>query len=417
MQEHIPLSQRKLLSARIAYLDAMEPFARAAKGSARKAHEYLEKAFFDLVELNFDQPSTGYPLDRFLKDAATQFDSTLKGPGVPAPLGKRVGLALQNRIARINCDACSSRCSLSPNICDEGAHDHHLVAQGGLCIEPLKQMFSLALDVAKIYYERYTGLKPQYPSVVFSTHFKTDPKKLHDFPVALHATGRTQYLQCGSQVQVQLMLAPRAFDLATFAAIPYVMFHECVAHAFTGLYPAPPASLECSAQDQFGEGWMDFVTLKIMQEVFSGQGPAAPFSAKMPFRPDGIRTAETFHNARADWRASNASKDSPYISVGVDAANNFLNILNNRFRIRSPHEQLAILYCMSFEINLLTDPEMTKRTAFVTMMDELSTLPPKGKPHNARQSMILDIIRNYLRTGKINDLLEQAVNFKQASAI
>ncbi len=413
MEEHIPLSERKQLCARIVYLDATEPLAREAKARHPEDFAYLQDRFFSMIDRNVDQPSKTYPLDKFLRDSFARFDPTLNEPTVPKSLGDSIRTALESRVRQVDCAACSHKCSLT-SICDDGAHDHQLVAGCGLCIRPLREMFDLAEAVARMYYEKYAKLETQYPKVIFSTHFKRDPKKLHDFPVDFYITGKTQYMRCGERVQIQLILTPKAFNLATYAATPYVMFHEFIAHAFTALYPEPPDSLKCSAQDHFGEGWMDFVALKVMQEVFDGVGPAASLRSRMPFLTQGIRQAETFHNARVDWTADNASKDSPYISLGADAAKYFFDLLKTRFNITKAEEQLEVFYRMSFEINLITDTDAARKDAFVTMIDELSHLPAVGE-RTANESLILDIIARYLQTKDINALLDRAIDFREST--
>src|SRR5262249_34234523 len=103
------------------------------------------------------------------------------------------------------------------------------------------------------------------------------------------------------------------FDSMTFMAFPYVMFHECIAHAFHGIYPQNQERKSSKPSDRFSEGWMDWVSYKIIEEILSSYGPAAELRGEIAFPNERLLRAQNFHQSRIDprlYKESNGYRSS-----------------------------------------------------------------------------------------------------------
>jgi hypothetical protein len=100
-----------------------------------------------------------------------------------------------------------------------------------------------------------------------------------------------------AQRVVGVKLTGDSFWLAEMCAIPYVLLHELVVHAFA----APHA---VTSGDGFADGWMDYVAYDLHHEWTRGRlsGKGSPLAVELPPSQQHYQ-AELLHVARATGRA------------------------------------------------------------------------------------------------------------------
>lgn len=242
-ESHIGSRIRKELCGRLFYFDTIQPykeeFSQYGAGSSLDA---LRNSLFifitDELSRSKDElrPSSGKEMsgDTFFKKVTSRFLRTAEPEleGYPQLLDV-VKTAVQKRGDQISCKNCNSSTSVSDN--------EEIIGGSGCCMSPLRQMFNIAQETARIYYAKFTT-HPQIvlPEVVFSTKHSRDMSDLHDLPVPYAVTGGTQYCSLGEQTwsEVYLKMLVGQYDYNSYIATPYILFHECIAHAFHGVIPS-----------------------------------------------------------------------------------------------------------------------------------------------------------------------------------
>jgi len=148
--------------------------------------------------------------------------------------------------------------------------------------------------------------------------------------------------------QVELTLCIKEFDLISFNALPYAIFHECVSHVFQGPWNMKrtfpdPASL-------YAEGWMDYAALHLYDRLLEdGVLNVVLSEAAFPDlrRPSYAQAAALLHNARR--AESSRDKAWSYRAMGAEAAEWLLSRLK---RLPSCKGQASDIFLrLSFTIN------------------------------------------------------------------
>lgn len=69
------------------------------------------------------------------------------------------------------------------------------------------------------------------------------------------------------------------FDWDTYCAVPYVLFHECICHAYQNLYPGNRERGPIG-EDGFLDGWMDWIAFKVLEQEYSENSPQSSIGAQ-----------------------------------------------------------------------------------------------------------------------------------------
>lgn len=193
--------------------------------------------------------------------------------------------------------------------------DDDIVARYGKCIAGLKLLFRFAIDETTAFYKRYAPSAPA-PTVHFCTEL--DQRRPGSSRISFMVDGRTARVGSGTlDADVFLILRP-GYRLRCFLATLYVLFHECVAHAFSGL---PLDTEESSRSVAFCEGWMDWIAVELLK-----QSLVVPFSRKVgaleiPGAIEKIRDAgERLHGERSDEGLDESDPESAMVAHGKEAA-------------------------------------------------------------------------------------------------
>jgi len=122
---------------------------------------------------------------------------------------------------------------------------------------PVDGCCCFANTIAEEAYGKYA--EAAFPSVGFSIKPADSDLSWHGFQSKV--SGTTTLEERPAKTGVDLILSLRLPWRAALDAIPYVLAHECVAHAFRGPYD----SIEDTGQgSEFAEGWMDRVALLVL---------------------------------------------------------------------------------------------------------------------------------------------------------
>lgn len=412
---HIPLPQRKSLCGRLAYFQTfleseVEILSGGDASSAERLQTYLFEQFnIDTVndlDQKIREPGVPLiPLDEALRSSVENVKASLKPLRLDgdAIITSRVLPVLEAKVAEISCAKCAS--SHSGKICDgvNDAADDLIVSDAGLCISSLKQLFNVAYEAALAYYSNFGAFFPQTtsPEVKFSTSYSSFQLSSHYSMTDSLVGAVTNFLPPLMIPRVQLQLTVSRLDLETYKRILYLLFHECIAHAFHGIHPDPKKRTGTEPYDSFAEGWMDFVSYKIFEEVVKGTGFAGRRWDTTIKIPDVFEVASELHRKRAtlSGRAGTAQ-----IRLGVMVAALTLNFIKDYYEqgFLDPFDGYwAAFYRLSFDLNLLSDISAEKRNAFVNCVRQL------GFENDNRNDARLLLVQ-YLRTGDIYQLVHDA---------
>lgn len=432
----IPLRKRKELCGRLLFFDIAQPLREEfVKNRALPVLDSFQKTLFGVLESESGKSFNSEPLDRFLQERIARFNNFLPlFSGRHAQLSKELLRALTRGAAGLSC----RNCSQSTRVCDAGIDDYdlRLLAERGFCITSLRQMFDTAYEGAKEYCSFYGTLFPQEepPTVTFSTAFYPTRADLHTVPVEYQVGGLTTYIKALAQVELGLVV--NKFDLETYQAVPFVLFHECVAHALHSIFPTIVGRERKASYDPWGEGWMDWVAYQMMDDIINQRGPAATLSVKLPFQLDSLNAALQFHTARVDFERDESSATEPeadelagvsLLFFGAEAAKKVYYLLREIFKsnddlsslykdISTPGEEYrAAFYRLSFDLNMHRDFDDRKRLRLATLtyngIPYLNKIlsPSQLEKERAKKGMftrVETILEDYVRTNNVQSLFQ-----------
>lgn len=404
---HIPLNRRKVLSARLLYLDSTRPHELSiARVGAKPALDNLKQNIFNITRQATLSSGNDVPLDDFVKSLAANLSgihSTLREFLLNAEQGELLDSMLetfQQAADQLCCQSCSA---LRPQICNGSFDDDRIVTEKGDCISPLRRLFIIAYAAAGVYYSHFATIPPGFllPKVTLSTGFST--VKPHDIPVDLFVNGATFFRDNGARhaSQVQLISWVERFDWDTYMAILYALVHECVCHAFQSSLSIGNR-VKPDEDDLFGEGWMDYVAWDVMEEVVGGRGPAGTLRKEIRYPTDSLTIGRSFYTVRGNYEPIDASSHAISCALGRAVADK-MHYLLERLPIamlpethRSPRKAFLRL---SFDLNLLRQPD-DDLNGLISRIDEY--LAPRELLDDLEQlETMKDIVCNYLKTNDV----------------
>ncbi|MEK6336954.1 MAG: hypothetical protein AABM67_18680 [Acidobacteriota bacterium] len=416
VEEHILLSGRKALAARLVQIEAALPLeARFRRESAEIAYARLDLKLKDIFPQEKEQlDNNEIRLDVSLDTLIGRLQFFAQGDLLKQPqLFDDLQQALDQRAKRMACDACSK---LAPLVCNGGVRDDEIVSLGGACLAPLKDMFDIAHNVGRHYYVTRGTLMTGNPDVVFATEKfsqKNPHHKPHDLPVDYFINGETVYADTPglTRARVVLKVPVEAFDTNTYLSTLYILFHECIVHAFHAITSTAQTRVGPKPEDRFVEGWMDWVSYEVLNEVLSGTGLVkAPVNLR--FLRQRRDRAFDFHLARVKCQGPSMAPFSQLASqraTGKSAATKVLDLFKNRPKdCTDPWKKFLQL---SFDLNMMSDFDEDQRETFVTMLDFLEDddrAPDLSPQHN----ILAGIVTNYLRNNNIRRFIDSVLALK-----
>ncbi|MEU9575627.1 hypothetical protein AB0D62_38575 [Streptomyces massasporeus] len=190
-----------------------------------------------------------------------------------------------------------------------------------------------------------------------------------------------------------LQLAPAKFDSATLAALPFLLFHECVSHVLQG--PHGHEREVPGNGSAFAEGWMD----KAAWEVFSTVHPTTilPYACARTFYSTGGARA---HAARHEPQVE--GRDAWLRTLGWQAASHALELFQQE--LGSVVEASRVFLRLSFEWNTSTEAMISRDTAALIIGGVLRYDKPTRRHDSAE--ILVPALLDYAGGGRLRALLD-----------
>ncbi|HBB97217.1 MAG TPA: hypothetical protein DC054_17710 [Blastocatellia bacterium] len=439
----IPLTERKALSWRLLFLDAVNNFGLALpRGS--NAYSVLTSFLNEQIkvevamdrEQRLNEQAEGKPagplrpLDNSLKSAIDNFRAT---PAFALVSASKPVLPMVNAITTSVNALCCQTCGSAAAICEGLAtmKDNGIVSDKGDCIAQLRQMFDMAREAARTYYAAYAATFPVNldPDIVLSTRHTNSMLAGNHHLANFYASGMTEFVdtavQPKAEAQLNLLMDDKAvefmLDLNTYKGILYIMFHECIAHAFQGLLPNFQGRQPTRPYDMFAEGFMDQVAFEVLREVLEKTGLANTSGLKRQIHfPDSLKVTERIRLSRNDCDVNDVATDKAELARGVLAAETILKLIRSAYTSNDfgrPEDFWQGYYRLAFGLNLRRDIDWRKKRDFVLLLYKYHVVSAQPLPSRDRseEMFLLEIERivtNYLRTDDIDLLMLEIQNLK-----
>jgi hypothetical protein len=311
--DHMCLSHRKELCARIMVVQALGRIRlNEDSNEKREALDCFGRSFDELLVTRIRKSAETEHLDDFLKRLFDE--SRLSGPSLILEdfpeLRSNFFQIIDDLRKDLICEGCA-KFAQTGKIC-EGYKDEATVTGAGYCIKQLKSAFQLTVRVAEEYYKKYLSQRPNLPSVDFSTEFKME--KPHGLEVDYRVGGKIAF-EGDESSMITLQLCVRKFDWKSYLVVPYVLFHEVVAHAFADTVKLPGGRFGPREHPKdnhaFAEGWMDYVAYLVTNEFLGRRGCAASLCDTNEYNDvvvvdhlEHLKEAGFFHGSRYDTNAA-----------------------------------------------------------------------------------------------------------------
>ncbi len=419
---HLPLHHLKKLSGMLVFIESVQPnyphsessFDKQQVDNARLTRGSIEAVGNSVrarILLHADSGGSNGRLDHFIAEVVDHAESQIRsdiGTSSPA-VADAISSALRKRAKRISCKKCSPQ-----KICSGISEDYIAIERKGLCIKSLKNIFEFSRETAVKYYQRYSSLfdPAMVPTTTFSTCRATEGEKPHRLPIDVYVNGANRFDAIDrSRTSVLLEICLELFDAASYLTIPYIMFHECLAHAFHAITPRPERKIVVEPHYSFEEGYMAYVAWVIMQEVLDGESRIMSLDKRIPFPSDSVFHGNNFHQARINWQHRNASNAASSLYRGEEAAKRlYLNICN---LCSTDQKAKEIWLKLSLDLNMLSDFDQVRKTQMlVTIFDKL----PRHGVHHAGEEELKksgpchSILRKYIKSENVRDFLDEMLS-------
>jgi hypothetical protein len=361
---------RKAILARLIVHEALDPVL--SRGGEQAAYLVAEEAIDAVrtatrLELaaplaerldDFVQGLVGGTADKIVGNKRLVGDATLD-PAVTA---------MRLQAASISCVTCAA--GATP--CDGGSssHDDALVESAGLCIEPFRVLFQLAVDIVRTSFEFALGAEilKKWPRTRFGTGYVSG-KKAHVFGASAQVTGAT--LRSNDQTTIELIFCPAEFTWSAYLAAGYVLVHEAL-HVMEAIDSSRTSIPTKNEEDPFLEGWMDWIAFQLFSFTTLGRGVAKPLARFLRYPSAQRERSRELHESRFNAETSGKKALSYRLLSGKRAAETLFNFIRQHL----PREQSQKLFlAISFRIDM-QELSLARHVKLVARVND--DLPPAG---------------------------------------
>ena len=190
-----------------------------------------------------------------------QFAARSKGSDQAETLLAALNVALEPTVCR-ECSASAGMAGVTQHLClwteASEAADAEAVERQGRCLKMLREIYEFAQhEVRSAYLEACTTLVVDSP-ILGTFHGLRNAEM--ELCVNAYTNESSPPLQARS---VNLTLAVEGFEIGDYLSLPYLVFHEILAHGFCGV---AIDAWEAEMSKPFHEGWMDCVAAYCMRE-------------------------------------------------------------------------------------------------------------------------------------------------------
>jgi hypothetical protein len=404
MSEPLALNLRKVLASRCVMWRALaRQKLDVYNANGETTWKALEQNLLEITAKGFLSPSV-IPLDHFLRDTILPECTNLSYWYGPHQTVLMPSLEeIQGEIGRIACPKCSQ---IPGHICCDGEFDTDIAAGGGQCGSILENMFKSVVENAQAVYKTYASNFPSDVIPMIELELKNQNGKPHQFPnnpYWISAVTRYDDNESNFVSKIIVHLSIEHFNIETYLSCLYVFMHECICHAFQGL-AATGLRTTTEPDDRFAEGWMDFLTLMLL----NGSTQHGISGAKSFFVADfeQARVGESYHKSRLDYEHPDRAKQSIRWMHGKQTAQKLLHQLAHLPETaHSPEEAFLRL---SFNLNLHPYGS-NEREILLAQINKYLPLPGSNPPK--RHKDFFPIIRKYIKDNDLTDFCQAIMNF------
>ncbi len=242
--------------------------------------------------------------------------------------------------------------------------------------DPLLRDFHTALEVTKEFYRlaRIEIPASMMRGVTFEAGWAES--RPHAYPAPHQLGGLSTLSPRALYVKVGLTLLPLLLDWKTRLAVPYVLLHELVSHAFVGPW-TPGVRAQADADAFFAEGWMDTVAFQVHNNVMDGGLALGSFGSRFGHESECLISARSLHDARY------ASGEPPQAYAARDLGRETANRVLDTFK-RLPETRLDPLnafWRLSAALNTSALAQLNRRSLVLKLGPplkrcKLSQAPP-----------------------------------------
>jgi hypothetical protein len=167
----------------------------------------------------------------------------------------------------------------------------------------VRRLFEAAVELARAYYEMYAGVTADAlrPVTLETAGITADAVTMSS-----HSPGP------GGNTLLNVGFPVERFDRLAYYTLPYMFVHECLCHCF-----------QRGSNDDyiFAEGWMDWLSYKVLEDVVSGNSAAASHLRSNFPSPGKLLSATVERRLRHEKQ--------PSVRVGEAAARKVLELMEN----------------------------------------------------------------------------------------
>jgi hypothetical protein len=166
-----------------------------------------------------------------------------------------------------------------------GLADAQHMAANGLCVRGITEIFNWAKEVAEEAYLNACGKT----HIALSLSTAHGQRNTH-LELAIDAITHESSRGVGGSRVVTVIFDPKTFWVLDYLSLPYVLLHECVAHAYCGVNISEE---EAERSKNFHDGWMDCVVAGLLDRSINtaghSTGPVADFPTEVWKQMDTVR--------------------------------------------------------------------------------------------------------------------------------
>jgi hypothetical protein len=365
----------------VAVLDEFDTVAHSRVAAAGRA--YRSEA---------DASAEGPAIDAYYERVLTTLSQQVQPAASQSAMAKDVLGAIARACERPVCPTCSGSketwCRWTEST---GSDDAKRMTAGGLCIRTITGLFEWAHQLASQAYARACGKTRATPLLCTAYGQRNSQLEL-----AIDAVTAESSRNARGRRVVTIILEPKTFWVLDYLSLPYVLMHECVAHAYCGVNVTDE---EAELSKSFHEGWMDCVAAGLLEQslnVAQDTGSVIEFPTEVWKQTDIVR--RTRFNASRPSRPADVSK---WIE-GERAFHTLWHLFALAFGeecedwTRASRESRDALIKLSLQINGSTiTHEARQRFVQAILRSFARIVPAQRRSALLSNIQVLDIISNY----------------------
>jgi hypothetical protein len=371
---HMSLKDRKAFALKAAYLVLA---GANPETQETRAQEYFGKNIDGLASEAANSTALT-PLDAFLVDAVERAENAARAmTGTSFDEFLPAVAALRAEIRTIRCDEC-----LLGEICSGGKDDDRIVAEGGKCIREIKAAFNEAVQRAQAEY-RCDLSKVQV--VLATSGYSRHPAQIPGIDLAVN--GHTRFVDgdASKHSVVTLQVASALLDGQSLSALPYVMLHEALCHAYQMSADTAARANETFYIDPLAEGLLDRIAVDLLKME----------SHVSQRKSDTADMAQRIHLARRSLDAKPRFGQAPQVSLGAQAWDLIFRIYEQDSDAQKAEEDARRL---AYDLNR-NGWSYERRFKGFSRLRKLLQLKP-------RDVGLVDLLLRYKNTVDVSDLVE-----------